>query len=68
MVDEEKDGVEAISGYSCSCPNGKRTVGCCCHIATVLCYLGFARHLPEIAYPASFLEDVCVDPVGQEQE
>ncbi len=33
----------AITGYCCSCTPGKRTVGCCSHIATVIWYLGFGR-------------------------
>jgi SWIM zinc finger len=67
-VDEEKDGVDSVSGYSCSCPNGLRTVGCCAHIATVLWYLGYARHLSEIPIPAAFLNNVCEELGGQEQE
>ncbi len=67
-IDEDKDGVDSVSGYSCSCPNGLRTVGCCAHIATVLWYLGFARHESEILIPAEFLNNVCEELVGQEQE
>jgi hypothetical protein len=68
LKDEEKDGVDAVSGYCCSCPNGLRTVGCCAHVATVLWYLGFGRHQSEIPIPAAFLNDVCVELEGQEQE
>jgi len=52
QVDEEKDGVDSISGYSCTCPNGLWTVSCCAHVATVLWYLGFGRHQFEILIPA----------------
>jgi hypothetical protein len=55
QVDEEKDGDDSVSGYSCSCPNGLRTVCCCAHVATVLWYLGFGRHQSEILIPAEFL-------------
>ena len=68
VVDEEKDGVDSVSGYSCSCPNGLRTVGCCAHVATVLWYLGFGRHQSEILIPADFLNNVCEEIGGQEQE
>ena len=67
-ADEEKDGVDAVSGYCCSCPNGLRTVGCCAHVATVLWFLGFGRHQSEIPIPAAFLNDVCVELGGQEQQ
>ncbi len=33
-----------ITGYYCDCPSGARTVGCCAHVASVLWYLGLARH------------------------
>jgi hypothetical protein len=68
QVDEEKDGVDSVSGYSCSCPNGLRTVGCCAHVATVLWYLGFGRHQSDILIPADFLNNVCEEIGGQEQE
>ena len=65
---DEEDGVEAVSGYCCSCPNGLRTVGCCAHVATVLWFLGFGRHQSEIPISAAFLNDVCVELGGQEQQ
>ena len=67
LIDRHKSGVESVSDYFCSCPDGSRTVGCCSHTATVLWYLGYARHLAEIPIPASFLDDVGV-PLGQEEE
>ena len=68
FANEEKDGVDAVSCYYCSCPNGFRTVGCCAHVATVLWFLGFGRHQSEIPIPAAFLNDVCVELGGQEQQ
>ena len=65
-IDRSKCGVEAVSAHSCSCPNGRRTVGCCAHITTVLWYLGYARYLSEIPIPAAFLDNVCVELEGQE--
>lgn len=32
-----------ITGW-CQCKAGKRTVGCCAHVASVLWYLAYARH------------------------
>jgi hypothetical protein len=37
-----------IKAWYCSCRAGARTVGCCAHIASILWFLGFARHKPEI--------------------
>lgn len=42
--DEDKTGIDAISGYYCSCKVGERTLGCCSHVACVLRYLGYDRH------------------------
>ena len=39
---EESDA--GIKGWYCQCKPGKRQVGCCAHIASILWYLGFARH------------------------
>lgn len=39
------NGVSGISRYSCDCANGRRTVGCCSHIAAVIYYLAHARYL-----------------------
>jgi len=67
LIDRAEEGIDSVSSYTCSCPQGLRTVGCCAHIATVLWYLGYARHLPEIPIPADFLNDVCVElDEGQE--
>ena len=32
-------GYASIQRYCCECPNGKRTVGCCSHVAAVIYYL-----------------------------
>lgn len=36
----------SVLGYCCMCTVGKRTLGCCSHIAAVIWYLGFARYQP----------------------
>ena len=36
----------AITGWYCQCKVGARTIGCCAHIAAVLWYLGYQRHVP----------------------
>lgn len=41
----ESNSFDPIKGWYCQCKNGARVVGCCAHIASVLWYLGFYRHL-----------------------
>ncbi|XP_028165896.1 uncharacterized protein LOC114356746 [Ostrinia furnacalis] len=50
------NSLEAITGYCCSCLVGKRTVGCCAHIMTVVWFLSWARY-NDIAAPAPYLDD-----------
>ena len=33
-----------ITGWFCQCKSGQRVVGCCAHVATVIWFLGYARH------------------------
>jgi hypothetical protein len=40
----------------------------CAHVATVLWFLGFGKHQSEIPIPTAFLNDVCVELGGQEQQ
>ena len=48
QIDEEDNPIE---GYYCSCKSGARTVGCCGHVASLLWYLSYARHLPTVPTP-----------------
>jgi len=41
----ENDDDDPIKDHYCQCKSGTRMIGCCGHIATVLWYLGYARHL-----------------------
>lgn len=54
-TDEEDDRMEEdfnpIQGHYCTCKSGARTIGCCAHIASVLWYLGYARHNENVRYP-----------------
>ncbi|XP_066600076.1 uncharacterized protein [Prorops nasuta] len=45
------ENVKPINGYYCTCQSGARTLGTCAHVASVLWYLGFARHQENIKYP-----------------
>ena len=43
---------EPITGYYCTCVSGSRTLGSCAHVASVLWFLGYARHQPNTKYPS----------------
>lgn len=63
------DWCQRIAGYYCSCIIGKRTVGSCAHVMTIVWYLGWARHQPIILPPASFLDGILVrDDIENEEE
>jgi hypothetical protein len=49
-----------IIHHYCTCLTGRRTVGTCAHIISIVWYLGYARHEGFTA-PAAFLNDVIVD-------
>ena len=52
---ELQDTGEDIKGWCCDCKAGARTVGCCAHVASVIWYLGYARHLPVLPAPSDRL-------------
>ena len=39
-----------VTTWYCKCRAGARVVGVCSHIASILWYLGYARHKPHISY------------------
>ncbi|OXA54641.1 hypothetical protein Fcan01_11301 [Folsomia candida] len=49
------EGSESITGWYCTCPCGARNVGACAHISSCIWYLGYARHLDAVRYPAQDL-------------
>ncbi|XP_045510487.1 uncharacterized protein LOC123705641 [Colias croceus] len=60
LIDRDQIGRNAIVEHYCTCLTGRRTVGSCAHIVSVLWFLGLGRHEPFIA-PAEHLLDVIVD-------
>lgn len=50
--DDNDDNENPIIGYYCTCKSGARTLGTCCHITSILWYLGHARHQHNIKYPS----------------
>ncbi|XP_077275553.1 uncharacterized protein LOC143904609 [Temnothorax americanus] len=57
---------EPINGYYCTCQSGARTLGTCAHVASVLWYLGFARHQGNIKYPDMSLLNTTLDAADRE--
>lgn len=53
-IGDETNTTDPIQGWYCECKVGARTVGCCAHIATILWYLGHARHSEYEAKPDKF--------------
>ncbi|KAL0850182.1 hypothetical protein ABMA28_012054 [Loxostege sticticalis] len=52
---------EKIKSYYCSCICGKRTVGCCAHVMTMIWYFCWARHQDDnIEGPATFLDGILI--------
>jgi hypothetical protein len=51
---------DLIKGWYCECKSGARTVGCCCHVAALLYFLCYARHIKHqsLLKPASFLSSI----------
>ena len=42
---DNNDKDEPIKDHFCQCKNGKRQIGCCAYVATMLWYIGYARHI-----------------------
>ena len=51
----ESVGYTGILHYCCDCANGRRTIGCCFHVAAVIYYKSHARYLARIVRPAEIL-------------
>lgn len=49
---------ELIKQYYCNCIVGRRTVGCCAHVMTVIWYLSWARYQENVNAPAQFLDNI----------
>jgi hypothetical protein len=50
-----------VTAWYCKCKSGARVVGVCAHIASIIWYLGYARHNPSIRFGVKdwgvFLDD-----------
>lgn len=62
LIHRDQIGMNAICQYYCTCLTGRRTVGSCAHITSIIWYIGYARH-EVFNPPAAFLNDVIVDNI-----
>lgn len=60
LYNNNMEGREAIIQYYCNCLVGRRTVGCCAHVMTIIWYLSWARHENNIRQPAQFLDNILI--------
>ncbi|KAF9424294.1 hypothetical protein HW555_000433 [Spodoptera exigua] len=60
LIENNVSGRTGIIEYCCNCLVGRRTIGCCAHVTTLVWYLGWARHQSSIPTPAAFLDDVII--------
>ena len=51
----ESVGYTGILHYCCDCANGRRTIGCCSHVAVVMYYMSHARYLARTVRLAEIL-------------
>lgn len=66
LIERELQGRDAIVGHYCSCIVGKRTLGCCSHVMSVIWYLGYGKYQPNVSPPAQFLEFIVRHDIGNE--
>lgn len=64
----ENNQENQIQGYYCTCKSGARTLGTCAHIASILWFLGYARHEPNIKYPSTKLINVINDAANRPRQ
>lgn len=57
LADADTNSSDGIIAYYCECKHGKRTVGCCSHIMTVLMYFGFSRHVEGVKPVSEYLDE-----------
>ena len=67
LLDRSQIGREAIIHYCCNCIVGRRTIGCCAHIMTIIWYLSYARYEGNIAPLAQFLDSILIENVDNNE-
>lgn len=67
LVDSSQVGRQAIVEYCCNCIVGRRTIGCCAHVMTIIWYLSYARYQNNINPNAQFLVTILICNLDEEQ-
>ena len=65
QYENSSEGCDKIKEWFCQCTTGTRTVGMCAHIASLIWYLGYARHMElksRIDF-GNYIDDAAVIPV-----
>lgn len=57
---DEGEGISRICAWYCKCASGARTFGCCSHVASILWFLGYGRHVG-FSKPSEFLNGLFED-------
>lgn len=65
VENQNEEDNNLINGYYCTCQSGARTLGTCANIASILWYLGYARHRENIRYPSDDLLLTTMDVGGR---
>lgn len=60
LINRDQVGRNAINQCYCTCLTGRRTIGTCAHVVSVIWYLGLGRHEPFVA-PAYHLMQIIID-------
>lgn len=64
----DNDERTPIQGRYCTCKSGARTVDTCAHIASVMWFMGYARHQANIRYPSTRLIESIHDAANRQQQ
>lgn len=59
--EKEPEHDEPILGYYCICKTRARTLVSCAHIASILWFLGYARHQSRVKYPSTAMLEKIID-------
>lgn len=65
---QDAQGLDAILGHYCSCIIGKRTLGCCAHIMSIIWYMGWGRYQNNLTPPAQFLDTIIRHDIENEMD
>ncbi|KAF9411151.1 hypothetical protein HW555_010013 [Spodoptera exigua] len=60
LVNSDHLKLAALNHYYCSCKSGRRTLGTCAHVMSIVWFLAYARY-ENIDHPAQFLDSIVID-------